>query len=102
MMGSGLRVTDEVNLAGYSPGRALIGVYQESGALNKPVGPIDRLTVLYSDSSFQTIGYTYQADYSKDGLGSGQMPKSSRLRLLEEKIARECPGYRAINGGRSP
>jgi hypothetical protein len=96
MIGAGLKVTDEVNASGFARGPALVGIYQESGSLNKPVGPIDRLTVVYSDSSFQSIGYTYQADYSKDGVGSGQMPKSSRLRLLEEKIVRECPGNRAI------
>src|SRR5688572_8368212 len=95
MTGAGFRVTDENRVAGVSTGRTLVGVYQESGSLNKPVGPIDRLMVSYSDSSFRSYGYTYQA-YAGD-LGSGQLPKSSRLRLLEEKIARECPGNRAIN-----
>ena len=97
MTGAGLRVTDETNAAGFAPGRALVGVYQESGSLNRPEGPTDRLTVVYSDSSFTTYGYTSQA-YSRDGAGSGQLPKSSRLRLLEEKLARECPGYRPPTG----
>jgi hypothetical protein len=95
MMGAGLRVTDEVNASGFAPGRALVGVYQESGSLNTPVGPIDRLTVVYSDSSYKSYGNTSQP-YSRDS-GSGQLPKSSRLRVLEERIARECPGYRSIN-----
>lgn len=94
MTGAGLRVTDETNAAGFSRGRALVGVYQESGSLNQPVGPIDRLTVAYSDSSFSMYGYTYQIDNGPNGLGTGQLPKSTRLRLLEEKIAKECPGYR--------
>ena len=96
MTGAGLRVTDEVN-AGFVRGRALVGVYQESGSLNRPEGPTDRLTVAYSDSSFTMYGYTSQA-YSRDGAGSGQLPKSSRLRLLEEKLATECPGYRPPTG----
>jgi len=95
MTGAGLRVTDEVNVVGYSPGPALIGVYQESGSLNNPVGPVDRMTVVYSDSNYKSFAYTYQA-YSRD-VGTGQLPKSSRLRLLEEKIASECPGYRSID-----
>ena len=91
MAGAGLRVTDETNASGFAPGMALVGVYQESGALNRPEGPTDRLTVVYSDSSFRMYGYTSQS-YSRD-VGSGQLPKSSRLRLLEEKLATECPGY---------
>lgn len=97
MTSAGMRVTDEVNVSGFAPGRALVGVYQESGSLNLPVGPTDRLTVVYSDSSFKSFGYTYQADNSRGGLGSGQLPKSTRLRVLEEKIASECPGYRSPN-----
>jgi hypothetical protein len=93
MMGAGLRVTDQTNASGITPGRALVGVYQESGSLNRPEGPTDRLTVAYSDSSFTMYGYTYQA-YSRDLAGSGQLPKSSRLRVLEEKLTNECRGYR--------
>lgn len=95
MAGAGLRVTDETNAAGLDPGRALVGVYQESGSLNRSVGPTDRLTVVYSDSSFRMYGYTFQG-YSPD-VGSGPLPKSSRLRLLEEKLATECPGYRSVD-----
>lgn len=95
MTGAGLRVTDEIN-AGFARGTALVGVYQESGSLNRPEGPTDRLTVVYSDSSFSMYGYTSQR-YSRD-VGSGQLPKSSRLRLLEEKLAKECPGYRPPTG----
>jgi len=91
MTGAGMSVTDQANVSGFSPGRALIGTYRESGSLNKPVGPSDHLTVVYTDSSFSMYGYTYQIDNGPNGLGTGQLPKSARLRLLEEKIARECP-----------
>src|SRR5688500_2189563 len=98
MTGAGFRVTDENRVAGVSTGRTLVGVYQESGSLNKPVGPIDRLMVSYSDSSFRSYGSTYQlGGNTRGGEGSGMLPKSSRLRALEEKIAKECPGYRSSN-----
>ena len=90
MTAAGLRVTDETNV-GYSRGRALVGLYQESGSLNNAVGPIDRLTVMYSDSSYTMSGYTYQTN-ARDNVGYVQLPKSMRLRLLEEKIGQECPG----------
>jgi hypothetical protein len=93
MAGAGLRVTDETNAAGFAPGRALVGVYQESGSLNRSDGPTDRLTVVYTNSNFTMYGYTYQS-YSRD-VGSGQLPKSARLRLLEEKLLKECPGHRS-------
>jgi hypothetical protein len=95
MTGAGLRVTDQTNAAGFAPGLALVGVYQESGSLNRSDGPTDRLTVVYSDSSFRMYGYTFQS-YSRD-VGGTQLPKSSRLRLLEEKLATECPGFRSVD-----
>ena len=96
MTGAGLRVTDQTNVSGFSPGRALVGTYRESGALNRPVGPTDHLTVVYTDSSFSMYGYTYQS--GDNGLvGSGQLPKSTRLRLLEEKLTSECRGYRSLS-----
>lgn len=84
-------------MSGYSPGRALIGIYRESGSLNQPIGPTDHLTVADRDSSFSMYGYTYQSDTSRGGLGSSQLPKSARLRVLEEKISKEWPGYRVTS-----
>jgi hypothetical protein len=93
MSSAGLRVTDEANvrMGDHGPGPALVGRSAgASGSLNRPVGAVDFLTVWYSDSTFTMLGWTVQMDSERGGT---QLLKSTTLRDLEQKLARECRGY---------
>lgn len=87
MAASGLRVMEGPTEEGAR--RKLVGHSGET------VGPVDSLTVWFDASAFTMSGKTSQAMNARNAFGEMQygvreLPKSTRLRSLEEKLTTQC------------